>query len=106
MIPNPILNGELLRRLVPAQAAPWEEIERFALTFDGYRAFGNRLDELASRHNQAGTVPSDLAELRGCLFFEQRSWRHAQCRPDERGMRHIRALLEAIRSALPRDAEA
>lgn len=82
---------------IPKPGATWREIEAFALTFDGYKVIGPRLGELAQRHREARTVPEDLNELRGCLFLEQRSWRHVQSVPDEKGMRHIWALIEAIR---------
>ncbi len=83
---------------IPADDAPWVDIETFALTFDGYEAFGNALVEISNRHMNAGTVPSTLEELRGCLFFEQRRWRHFGEAPDERALRHIRALLAEIRA--------
>lgn len=85
---------------IPGPNAPWREIEVFALTFDGYKRIGPRLGELAERHRKARTVPDDLDELRGCLFLQQRSWRHAQCVPDDAGMKHIRALIEGIRKKL------
>lgn len=86
---------------MPGPDARWEQIEPFALTFDGYAAFGKELGPLAQRHREADTVPLTLDELRGCLFLEQRSWRHVGGRPDERAMRHIRELLEAIRALVP-----
>lgn len=81
---------------IPGPDATWAEIETFAVTFNGYARFGKGLDELASLHRRNGTIPSSLDELRGCLFFEQRLWRHWGSRPDERGMAHVRALLEGI----------
>ena len=39
-----------------------------------------------------------LDELRACLFFDQRAWRHFGEDPDDDGMEYIRALLTAIRS--------
>lgn len=97
---EPLSNETLRRAQVPAPDAPWEDIERFALTFDGYATLGKRLAEVAERHLTAGTAPDDLDELRGCLFFEQRRWRHALSRPDERGMAHVRRLVEALRRKL------
>ncbi len=84
---------------VPGPNATWAEIETFALTFNGYARIGKRLDELASHHRQHGTIPSTLDELRGCLFFEQRRWRHQMSRPDDRGLAFVRALIEGIRAA-------
>ena len=93
-------NSTLTQADVPGPDARWRVIEVFALTFDGYRAFGNALGPLAQRHREAQTVPTTLDELRGCLFLEQRSWRHAQSTPDAKAMRHIHALLDGIRAAL------
>ncbi len=86
---------------VPGPNASWAELEAFAVTFDGYARFGKGLDALASQHRRNGTIPSSLDELRGCLFFEQRLWRHWMSRPDERGLAHVRALIEGIRALLP-----
>lgn len=64
-----LIDGAVLRRAqVPAANAAGSEIETFALGFDGYAAFGNRLGALTN-------------DLRGCLFFEQRRWRHQMSRP-------------------------
>lgn len=93
-------NDALTQADVPGPDARWRAIETFALTFDGYKAFGNTLGPLAQRHLEAQTVPETLDELRGCLFFEQRRWRHVQAVPDAKAMRHIHALLAAIRAAL------
>ncbi len=38
-----------------------------------------------------------LDDLRTCLFFEQRRWRHFDRHPDEKSMTYIRALVEAVR---------
>ncbi|MDP2272889.1 MAG: hypothetical protein Q8N23_27085 [Archangium sp.] len=95
-------NDDLKRAQVPRADASWEEIEAFALTFGGYQRIGSRLTDLANQHGKAGTVPTDLDELRGCLFFEQRRWRHFSERPSQDAMRHIRALIEGIRVALTR----
>ncbi|MDP3238095.1 MAG: hypothetical protein Q8S33_06000 [Myxococcales bacterium] len=84
---------------IPGPNATWAEIETFAVTFNGYARIGPRLGDLAAHHLRNGTIPSTLEELRGCLFFEQRRWRHQMSRPDDRGLAHIRALLEGIRAA-------
>jgi hypothetical protein len=96
-----IPNAELTQSKVPGAQARWREIEVFAVTFNGYARIGKGLGELSSRHRDAGTVPSSLDELRGCLFIEQRSWRHVGGTPDEKAMRYVRALIEAIRAAVP-----
>lgn len=89
-------NADLKRAQVPGPNATWAEIEAFAVTFDGYRRFGNRLDALTSEHRRNGTVPESLDELRGCLFFVQRVLRHQMSRPDAQGLAFVRKLLEAI----------
>ena len=38
-----------------------------------------------------------LTDLRTCLFFEQRCWRHAGWDPDEETMQYIRGIVEKIR---------
>ena len=88
-----------LANLPPANAG-WKEIERFALTLNGYEAIGQRLGDLADGHARAGTRPEDLTELRGCLFFEQRRWRQFDEPPQGKPMEHIVGLLEAIRAAV------
>ncbi|MDP1825356.1 MAG: hypothetical protein Q8L48_19015 [Archangium sp.] len=93
-------NADLRRAQVPGPQASWQEIEHFALTFDGYQRIGQRLGALAEQHRAAGTLPHELDELRGCLFLEQRRWRHFQSVPDEKAMQHIRALVEEIRRQL------
>lgn len=100
MVSPTISNDVLKRAQVPPAGAPWEAIEAFALTFDGYAAFGNTLGPLAEQHRKAGTVPTDLDELRACLFLEQRSWRHVGSVPDRAGLAHVERLLEGIRRAL------
>jgi hypothetical protein len=85
---------------IPPSDAGWKEIEKFALTLNGYEAIGQRLGHLADLHAQAGTLPTELTELRGCLFFEQRRWRQFDAPPDGKPMEHILRLLEAIRSAV------
>jgi hypothetical protein len=83
---------------VPAPNATDPELLEFALSFDGYEAFGS--DELFALSRKArtayekrGTVPANIAVLRGCLFFEQRIARanNATLRTP-----YVRALLEAI----------
>ena len=87
---------------VPPSDGPWKDIERFALTFNGYEAIGQRLGDLANEHAQLGTVPVDLSELRGCLFFEQRRWRQFDEPPQGKPIEHIGRLLEGIRAAVAR----
>jgi hypothetical protein len=92
---------------VPLPDAGWYEIGRFALSFNGYDWWGSfeRCAEIANGAAQAfhelGTLPDSLAELRTCLFFEQRRWHHFGLDPDDSAMVYISALLEAIRRRVP-----
>jgi hypothetical protein len=78
------------------------DIAEFALTFDGYQALGDRTGDLANgaKHewSENRALPDDLVELRSCLFFEQRRYRHFGWDPEEDAMGYIRALIEAIRA--------
>jgi hypothetical protein len=82
---------------VPAKGARWAKIEQFALTFDGQKHWGSlgRCAQIANAR-RART----LNELRTCLFFEQRRWRHFGLPPDRKAMRYIRGLVEQIRKRL------
>ena len=91
--------GALRLSDVPTIDAPWEQIAEFAGTFDGYAHFGEdwgeRLSAVRERYLAIGDLPSDLDDLRGCLFLEFRSDRFAWgddvmlSEPDEHGVRHI-----------------
>jgi hypothetical protein len=48
-------------------------------------------------YGQHGTLPQTLTELRTCVFFEQRRWRHLDAEPDPGDKAYIAALLGAIR---------
>ena len=92
----------LTEESIPGPDAPWiPDIAEFALTFNGYDALGNRTGDLANvthrQWSEIGVLPSDLIELRSCLFFEQRRYRHFGWDPDEDAMAYIRVLIEAIR---------
>jgi hypothetical protein len=98
-----IANFDLRESDVPAPDAGWHTVGRFALSFNGYEWCGS-FQECAKVGNrgadlfrESGTLPQSLAELRTCLFFEQRRWRHYGLDPDEPARRYISALVEAIR---------
>ena len=95
-----ISNEALELGAIPSSDGGWKEIERFALTLNGYAAIGQRLGDLADGHAREGTLPVDLTELRACLFFEQRRWRQFDAPPEGKPMEHILRLLEAIRTAV------
>jgi hypothetical protein len=98
-----VLNDGFNERNIPLPD-DWEAIAHFALTFDGYRYWGS-FDKCATVANSAvkryaskGLMPTSLTDLRTCLFFEQRRWRHTGELPTaEHEKLYIYALLEAIR---------
>ena len=98
-----IANANLANTTIPAGDADWVEIWRFALTFDGYALWGTPglCGTLANRWSEAygrdAALPPTLAELRTCLFFEQRRWRHLDRDPHTAARPYIAALLEGIR---------
>lgn len=98
MVPN----EQLKRSDVPPPGADWRRVEVFALTLDGYTALGGpkALDALMSRHQQAGTLPTDLTELRAFLFFEQRRFRHYGHEPRGAERERIDRVLALISAAL------
>lgn len=82
---------------VPADNAGWYAISTFALTFDGYKAWESpdKCAEIANTRKHGS-----LSELRTCLFFEQRRWRHFGDNPDEDSMAYIREVVAKIRQRL------
>ncbi len=89
-----ISNQELELELIPTPSAEWEEIGRFALTFNGYEESGS-FEECA--HIANNRMTNTLSELRTCLFFEQRRWHHFGDTPDGDSMRYLRQLIDLIR---------
>lgn len=89
-----IANAELTPADIPPPSASWDEIQPFALSFNGYERWGGSqaCAEIANamRHGS-------LDELRTCLFFEQRRWRHFGETPDDASMAYIGSVLEKIR---------
>lgn len=94
----------LCARDVPAPSTPWEEAERFALTYNGYGRWGDAtaLANVAKRVGaliRAGEVAlATEDELRGLLFFEQRAARHAGGEPEPAV---LTATLEELARRLP-----
>lgn len=80
---------------IPDQNASWEEIATFALTFDGYDFWDTfkKCAEIANKHRH-----DSLTDLRTCLFFEQRRWRHLDKKPDENSMTYILSVVDKIRN--------
>ena len=89
-----IPDDQLRIAAIPMPDATWEEIGAFALTIDGYARAGSfeSVAEIANARRH-----TSLADVRMCLFFEQRRWRHFGEEPDEESMRYIRELVRLIR---------
>lgn len=87
-----LANSELSPGDIPSFREPWVRIEPFALTFDGFRYWGS-IEKCAQ---VAAKPPSTLTDLRTCLFYEARRWKHAGKSPDAVAMKRIGALLFAI----------
>ena len=82
-----IANRDLSLDDVPPFNADWDQIGEFALSFNGYIECGSfeRCAEVANNRRN-----DTLTELRACLFFEQRRWRHFGYEPDaEDESRHV-----------------
>jgi hypothetical protein len=94
-MPPQVPNRKLRSALIPSQNADWAAVERFALTFNGYEYWGSneRCGDIANARRQ-----STLTEIRTCLFFEQRRWRHIGEHPDAEAWAYIQDLMEQIRS--------
>ncbi len=92
-----IPTSELTLSTIPGPGAPWPDVGEFALSFNGYEHCGEqeRCAEIANRR-----APTDLAELRTCLFFEQRRYRHFGYEPTGDARIYILSLLERIRAAV------
>lgn len=85
-----IASADLRASDVPAEDAPWEDVEDFALTYDCYQHAN-----CAEIANERRTDSVD--DLRTCLSFEQRRWRHFGDVPQGEDMHYIRCLLREIR---------
>ena len=100
---NKIPNSLLMEKDIPSNGANWKKILPFAMTFNGYEQWGTfeKCRDIARqgielfRANQQ--LSQSLTDLRTCLFYEARRWRHLEKDPNKKGMQYIQALLEAIR---------
>lgn len=90
-----IPNRELgLDDLPEPGVADWGVIEAFALTFDGYALHAEDCGDVANhaseRFRSSGALLASLSDLRTCLFYEQRRWRHFAESPDPESLTYIR----------------
>ena len=93
-----ISNDDLRAEHVPGEDAGWYEICQFAFSFDGFRYWGS-FDACADVANKF--LDGSLVELRTCLFFEQRRWRHYDEIPMGDDMEYIRGILRKIVQLVP-----
>ena len=88
-----VSNDELSIAHLPAKGADYWQISEFALSFNGYTYHGDNdiCAEIANsrRHDS-------LADLRTCLFFEQRRYRHFGCDPEGDDLTYILGLVNKI----------
>jgi O-acetyl-ADP-ribose deacetylase len=96
-----IATANLAEHDLPPPDADWGQINAFAHTFNGY-TYSDKLHEIGNGANtafeQSRALPKSLSDLRACLFYEARRWRHYGYDPDATTLRYIQALVEAIRS--------
>ena len=98
-----IPNSQLIEKDLPSRRAAWKSIVPFALTFNGYKHWGSfkKCREVATlgleQYRKKKKLAQPLTDLRTCLFFEVRRWKHFEKNPSKEGMLYIRALLEEIR---------
>jgi hypothetical protein len=95
--PNPIATSNLRLSDVPEEHADWQEISRFALTYDQKEGDPYSIKDQSF---DLITADTDLVSLRSRLFFEQRRWNHYGRHPDTVAMENIRKLVFFIREKL------
>ena len=98
-----IPNSHLIEKDIPSHRASWKKIEPFALTFNGYKHWGSfkKCREVAEDgvklYRAQKDMTQSLTDLRTCLFFESRRWKHLEKNPSKKGMEYAHILVEAIR---------
>jgi hypothetical protein len=105
--PDEVPDDRLTASAVPPVTASWHTIVGFAHTMDGYKALGpkecpqfaNSVKSEFSR-NAASIETLSVAQLRCCLFFEQRRFNHFGDEPQGADRIFINALLDAIRTKI------
>jgi Eco57I restriction-modification methylase len=91
----------------------WTAIAAYALTVDGYTYaqehdlgdIGDLANSRLAEYRETGTWRGSFEELRLCLFFEQRRWRHFGETPSGNGLTTTQALHTAICDAWDREAD-
>ncbi len=99
-----IPNSQLLDGDIPSRRAAWKNIIPFAQSFNGYAQWGSyeKCREVAhfgvELYKAKQETPQSLTDLRTCLFYEARRWKHLEKKPTKPGLTYIHALVEAIRT--------
>ncbi len=100
---NTIPNSHLIEADLPTRRAAWLKIIPFANSFNGYEYWGSvqKCRDVAKEgvalHKENKALNQSLTELRTCLFFEARRWKHLEKKPTKSGLEYVHALVEAIR---------
>jgi len=98
-----IPNSQLINGDLPSSRAAWKNIVSFAHSFNGYEHWGSvkKCREVARQgvalHKANRDLTQSLTDLRTCLFFEARRWKHLDKNPSKAGLVYVHALVEAIR---------
>ena len=88
----PITNENLKLSDIPPVDSEMSIIFEFAQSFDGYGLLGDELcGEIANERRQ-----TTLSDVRACLFFEHRRYRHMGDMPDPGDEIYIRNLIRKI----------
>ncbi|MCX6304066.1 MAG: hypothetical protein NT040_03770 [Bacteroidetes bacterium] len=96
-----IHNTDLRLDQIPPIDSDYSQIADFALTFDGYNKikdialFANKV-VAAFQNGHAIVVKLTLTELRACLFYEQRRYRHFGEDPEGKDRDYINIIVLEI----------
>jgi hypothetical protein len=100
---NTIPNSLLIEKDIPSRRAAWKNILPFAHTFNGYEYCGSvkKCREVARHgivlHKSNKEFEQSLTDLRTCLFYEARRWKHLEKNPNKAALAYVHSLVEAIR---------
>lgn len=96
---------EIRKSCIPQAPSETEDLDRiwkFAFTYNAYEKLGS-LEAVGDLHNakaeeffKTGQWTGTLDELRACLFFEQRRWRHIGEEPEGQSLQSILQLYKTI----------
>ena len=87
---------------IPQANASWATISNYALLFNGYEHkehLGDFANKIANDFSVNKTLPDELSinDLKSCLFYEQRRFRHFGSDPEEEAFEYIQTLVNEIR---------